>query len=295
MADNSDKFALDLRAVIYATDFSLYSQNAGFYASRIAESFRTKLLVAHAFTLSQAAMEVEMDHLLVSQQRRDLSFLLSRKAAQLSSPSVEAIPMLLEGDPKKAIPRLAEQQAPCLIVLGTHGGGWIERELIGSAAEKILRSTCWPSLTVGPQVRAASSTAIPFKRILFATDFTPEATNAGLYAIAFAKMFEAELNVLNVVSEDAFKHPERLSEQRARFYDGLDKRALDQSKEYRDPKTYIEVGKAGDRILEHIRERSIDLLVLGMRLTSHLGLEMRTSGAFQLILGAECPVLTVSV
>lgn len=295
MADDDNKSALDLRTVIYATDFSLYSQNAGFYAARIAEGFGVKLLVAHAFTLSQAAMEVEIDHLLVSQQRRDLSFLLSRKAAQLSSPSIEAIPMLLEGDPKKSIPWLAEQQAPCLIVLGTHGGGWIERELLGSAAEKILRSTCWPSLTVGPQVRAASSSAIPFKNVLFATDFTPEATNAGLYAIAFAKVFEAELDVLNVVSEDAIKHPERLSEQRARFYDALDIRAPGHLKKYRDSKTYVEVGRAGDRILEHIRERSIDLLVLGMRLTSHLGLEMRTSGAFQLILGAECPVLTVSV
>ena len=295
MAEDGGKFAQDLRTVIYATDFSLYSQNAGFYAARIAEAFNVKLLVAHAFTLSQAAMEVEIDHLLVSQQRKELSFLLSRKAMLLSSPSIDAIPMLLEGDPKKAIPSLAEQQAPSLIVLGTHGGGWIEREIIGSVAEKILHSTCRPSLTVGPHVRAASAIDSPFKKILFATDFTPEAASAGFYAIAFAKVFDVQVDVLNVVPEDAIKAPERLSEQKARFYDALDKWAPNHAKEFCDPRTYVGVGRARDRILQHIRERSIDLLVLGMRLTSHLGLELRTPGAFQLILGAECPVLTVRV
>jgi hypothetical protein len=34
-------------------------------------------------------------------------------------------------------------------------------------------------------------------------------------------------------------------------------------------------------------------LVLGIRKTSHLGMEMRTSAAFQIIVGAECPVLTI--
>jgi hypothetical protein len=33
--------------------------------------------------------------------------------------------------------------------------------------------------------------------------------------------------------------------------------------------------------------------VLGLRKTSHLGLEMRTSGAFRIIVDAECPVLTI--
>jgi hypothetical protein len=33
--------------------------------------------------------------------------------------------------------------------------------------------------------------------------------------------------------------------------------------------------------------------VLGIRKTSHLGMEMRTSRAFQMIVDAACPVLTI--
>jgi hypothetical protein len=80
---------LNIRAVIYGTDFTVCSQNAGLYAAYLARFFAAKLLVTHAFTLSQAAMEVEIDGSLMSQQRKDLEVLLEQKA--LAS-GVEAVP-----------------------------------------------------------------------------------------------------------------------------------------------------------------------------------------------------------
>ena len=50
---------------------------------------------------------------------------------------------------------------------------------------------------------------------------------------------------------------------------------------------------AHEQIIDHIRERSIDLLVLGIRKSSHLNVEMRVSRAIQTIVDAECPVLTI--
>ncbi len=159
---------------------------------------------------------------LVSQQRKDLKFLLSRKASTLSRDSVEAMAILLEGDPKEMLPDLADKNAPSLIVLGTHGGGWVEREVIGSVAESILRSTSWPTLTVGPQVPSAASKTLPFQRILYATDFSPAAARAAVYAVSFAETFRAEIDVLNVVPREAINHPDRLDDLRNRFYGALD-------------------------------------------------------------------------
>lgn len=288
-----DKPDLNLTSVVYATDFSLGSQNAGLYSALVAAYFSATLLVAHAFTLSQAASEAEADGGLPSQQRKDLEALLSRKAALLQTGAVEAIPTLLEGDPKDVIPELAEKNAPSLIVLGTHGGGWLEREIIGSVAERILRSSRWPSLTVGPQVKPASSKTLPFERILFATDFTPAAANAAPLAVKFAEVFGARIDVLNVVPEDAIDHPDRLSDLQRQFYRALDEHVPQQAKEFCDPRTFVKVGNAQQRILEHIREHSIDLLVLGIRKTSHLNLKMRISQVFQFMVDAECPVLTI--
>jgi nucleotide-binding universal stress UspA family protein len=284
---------LNLKAIVYATDFSLGAQNAGLYASQLASYFSAQLIVTHAFTLSQAALEVEIDRVLVSQQRKDLKTQLANKAVQLAGQSIEAIPILAEGDPKEVIPDLADKHQPAMIVLGTHGGGRFERGIIGSTAEKVLRSTRWPCLTVGPKVRTATSKALPFERILFATDFSEAATNAALYAVNLAEVFGATIDVLNVIHSGAAVHPERLLDLQRDFYRALDLVVPRQTKEFCNPRTFVEVGKAQEQIIEHVRERSIDLLVLGIRRSSHLSLEMRMSRAFQIIVDAECPVLTI--
>jgi nucleotide-binding universal stress UspA family protein len=293
MPVRGDKPELNLKSIIYATDFSVHAQNAGFYASRIAAYFSAKLLVAHAFTLSQAAMEVEVSDKRFSEQRINLERLLSEEAALLGAGSIEAIPILIEGDPKDVLPGLADSYEPSMIVLGTHGGGRLERDVIGSVAEKILRSTHWPALTVGPLVKPVSEQTFPFTRILFATDFTPGAANAAIYAVTLAEVFGAKIDILNVIRDDAIEHPDRLFELQTRFFSALDRLVPQQAKEFCDPRTYVAVGGAYDQILEHIRERSINLLVLGIRKTSHISMEMRTSGAFQIIVDAECPVLTI--
>lgn len=282
---------LNLNAVIFGTDFSVCSQNAGLYAALMAKYFSAKLFVAHAFILSQAAMEVEIDGALVSQQRRDLQSLLSHKASSLAADSV---PLLLDGEPKDALAKLADEHGPSLLVLGTHGGGWVEREIIGSVAEQILRSTQWPALTVGPQVRRATTGTLPFHRILLATDLTAGAARAAVCAVSLAEAMGTEIDVLNVIESGAVDHPDRLEEIRRRFYDALDAVVPQEAKEFCNPRSFVEVGSAREQILKHIQERSIDLLVLGMQKTSHLGLETRTSRAFQIIVKAECPVLTVT-
>lgn len=288
-----DTQEINLKSVVYATDFSLCSQNAGLYAARIASYFSATLLVTHAFELSQAAMEVEIDPAMVSQQRKDLKSHLSRKAALLGTDSIEAVATLLDGVPQEVIPALADKNAPSMIVLGTHGGGRLERGIIGSTAEKILRSSQWPSLTVGPQVKPVSAQTVPFTRILFATDFTPAAANAAADAVTFADVFGASIDVLHVLQDGAIEHPDRLAELQSRFFSALESLAPEKAKEFREERTFVAVGGAHNQILEHIRARSIDLLVLGIHKTSHLSMEMRTSGAFRIIVDAPCPVMTI--
>ena len=211
----------------------------------------------------------------------------------MSGEGVHAKPVLVEGDPRKALPELADKHAPALIILGTHGGGWIEREIIGSVAESVLRSTCWPVLTVGPQVKSGARRDLRFQHILYATDFTPAAAQAAVYAVRFADAFGANIDLLNVVERESLDRPERLRELSSAFSQAIEKCVPGRAKEFSDPRAFVEVGDAHRRILQHVKDHAIDLLVLGIRKTSHLGVKIRTSGAFQLIVGASCPVLTI--
>lgn len=151
-------------------------------------------------------------------------------------------------------------------MLGTHGGGRIARGLIGSVAEGILRSSRWPGLTVGPQAPSAPEALLPLKRILYATDFTPAATGAAVYAMTIAEAFTAEIDVSNVIPEDV-RNPGEMAGLRTQVYSALDRLVPKRVSEFCDPRTFVEVGTAHEQILSHIRERSIDLLVLGIQKT----------------------------
>ncbi len=284
---------LSIDSVVFATDLLSSSDNAGRYAHLLARYFGAQFIVMHAFLSSQAAREAETLSHLVSRERKDLSTELSRVAHALSEDGVEAVPMLIEGDIPKAIAQLAEKRAPSLVVLGTHGAGRMARGLLGSTADKILRSTPWPCLVVGPQVPKASPHSVPFKHILYATDFTPEAAHAAIYAVTLAEEAHADIDLLNVVPGSMIAHPDRLSNSEKHFQSELDRVIPQQAREFCNPHTFVETGKAHHQILQHIQKHGIDLLVIGVRNSSHLDLEIRISNAFSLVVESPCPVLTI--
>ena len=55
---------------------------------------------------------------------------------------------VLEGSPAREIVAYAERSGADLVVMGTHGRGGINRILIGSVAERVVRSSPVPVLTV---------------------------------------------------------------------------------------------------------------------------------------------------
>ncbi|MCL9816217.1 universal stress protein [Natronocalculus amylovorans] len=55
---------------------------------------------------------------------------------------------VVDGAPSKQIVKYAEREGCDLIVMGTHGRGGIDRLLLGSVAEKVVRGSNIPVLTV---------------------------------------------------------------------------------------------------------------------------------------------------
>ncbi len=294
MAVVNNSPVLQCESVIFATDFSPASQNAGLYASAFSKHTVTNLVVAHAFTLSQAALEVETANPRSSRQRHDLNQELSLTADALAAGRGSTETVLLEGDPREAIPVLAHRRSPALVVLGTHGGGSIERFVLGSTAEGILRHSSEPVLTVGPNVKVLSPGVLKIQRILYATDCSAEAAHAAPVAIALADIFSADLDVLNVVHSSEVNHPDQFHRLQQHFYEAVEAIMPHYAGQVCEPHTFVSVGQPHIEILKHIDEREIGLLILGLRRNAHLGMQNRTSGAFPIIIEAKCPVIAAA-
>jgi nucleotide-binding universal stress UspA family protein len=292
MAGNSPAIQFD--SVIFATDFSRASQNAGLYASAFSRFFVSKLVVAHGFILTQAALEVEVERPLSSQLRIDLSQELARAAQSLQAGRGTTETVLLDGDARKTVPVLAHRRSPALVVLGTHGGGAIDRFILGSTAEGILGNCGEPALAVGPKVNPLAAGPLSIRRVLYASDCTAEAARGAAVAVALACAFSAELDVLNVVRSSDIANPEELSRIQENYYGAIETIMPRSARQLCDPHAFVSLGQPHFRILEHIDERKIDLMILGLRKSKHFGSQSRTSGVFPIIVKARCPVLAVA-
>ena len=144
---------LILKTVLVPTDFSEASESALRYGKAMAEAFGASLHVVHVMEdlLAHAwAAEVYVSSMpqlrdeIEKESRQRLGALLTDEERK----KFRAETALLAGNPFLEIIRYARAHAVDLIVMGTHGRGPIAHMLLGSVAEKVVRKSPCPVLTV---------------------------------------------------------------------------------------------------------------------------------------------------
>jgi nucleotide-binding universal stress UspA family protein len=191
-----------------------------------------------------------------------------------------------------------------LLVVGTHGRTGVEKLLLGSKAEEILRLAPCPVLTVGPKIGGrAKLTAIeddgknltPVEisvgQIVYATDFSPESLAAAPLATSVAQEFQAKLTLLHVIEKHKDQTlPIDLALQR------LEKLVPGDASVWCSPRPTVQIGPPADCILQEALDTRADLIVLGVRVASgNLGAatHLPWATAHKVIAQAHCPVLTI--
>jgi nucleotide-binding universal stress UspA family protein len=90
------------------------------------------------------------DERLLQELRRSGQLLLRAAVAQVPG-GIQAIQMLLEGDPAETIIEAAKQWRADVIVLGSDSRGRLAHFLLGSTADSVIRRAPCPVLTVRQQ------------------------------------------------------------------------------------------------------------------------------------------------
>lgn len=287
-----DRPQLSFENVVFATDFSKHSEVAGQYAGLFAQHTGAWLVAMHAFIPLRPAITVEMEGFTASEQRATAEKMLEEIAAKLAPAGTRWRTLLVEGEPEEMTACIQKFTGSTLVVLGTQGKGRIRHHLIGSTAEEVLRTLSCPVMTVGPHV-APPGTAISFKNILYATDFSPEAMKAAVYAVTLAQAFGAHLHILNVLTLDDVSSVKELHEKQRGFHRELNKLVPEEAKVFMEPSSYVELGEVRERILEHAKENKIDLIVIGPRSSDKVKMPFGRGLTYRLIAEAECPVMTL--
>jgi len=285
-----------LNNILFLTDFSGASERALLFVREIAGEYGANVSVLHVLVPDvltymtpdspSAAIELQKESALAEMQRVETQLAgIPNKAVVLAGKEVWAT---LE-------PMLKEDQFD-LIVLGTRGRTGLPKLLLGSTAEEVFRRSRVPVMTIGPSVRRDDRNGARWERVVFASDFTPESLTAAPYAISFAEENDAQLTLLHVIEvwgqrKEGNKQGLTVAEAMHQLHEIV---PLEAGLGCR-PETVVEHGEPAAKILEVAKQRKADLIVLGLRGTSHvLAVSHRErSVAHMIVAHASCPVLTV--
>ena len=287
-----NQIAVTLDTILLATDFSPSAETAKMYAQALAERYQSRVRVMHVVSLT-AAFENSDAGVSIDFFRRLGEESLGRLKKELDAEHIRAEAVLCEGtDPAAEILRAAQGALVNLLVIGTRGHKGVARLVLGSTAEELIHQAGCPILTIGPGV-PPPQLPVSFQRIVYATDFSPEAAKACVFALSFAQDFGAHLYLCHVLPDPEGSGQMNDQELNDRFVSALQRLVPDVAREWCEPECVLEHGFAADGILLLAQRVKADLIVLGTRRTSHWFNNFKTGVAFQVISGSTCPVLTI--
>jgi nucleotide-binding universal stress UspA family protein len=282
--------AVSLDTILFATDFSAGAEIARLYVQALAGRYQSQVRLLHVVDLRAAFKGVGAD-LSIDIFRKHGQESLARLANELVSQKIRVETVLGEGiDPAHEILQVAQDRSIDLLVIGTRGHKGLARLVLGSTAEELIHRVPCPILAIGPGVKVPRQ-PLELQRIIYATDFSPEAAKACVFATSFAQDFGAHLYLCHVLPEHS--HSMNDQELNERFIHELQKLVPDVAREWCEPECVLEHGVAAEGILLLAQRLQADLIVLGTRKTSHWYDNFKTGVAFQVISGSPCPVLTI--
>lgn len=144
----------DIRRIVCATDFSEASKRAYEYAVDLAAKLGAAVSVIHAYqipayTLPDGMVEVPVE--VESSVRERLNEQLQEFTRGIDTKGVSIDAHLLDGVPYVEITHAARELKADLVVIGTHGRTGLAHLLLGSVAERVVRTCEAPVLTIrGP-------------------------------------------------------------------------------------------------------------------------------------------------
>jgi nucleotide-binding universal stress UspA family protein len=196
-------------------------------------------------------------------------------------------------NPAAAIVEYAKGVCADMIVTGANGRRGLEKAILGSCAEGIIRNAHCPVLTVGPKAKPASRGPLSFQTILFATDFGSAFAKKAALAFRFAQDNIAKIYLCHVMEKPDKNITDTLS-MRLQFESELERLIPVSAYDWCEPEVIVESGEVAPHILSLAKQVKADLIILGTKRSATWFTHLVDGTVGKILLSAECPVMTVS-
>lgn len=142
---------IELKKILYPTDFSSYAAAARPYAVELAKKFGAEIMIMNVLMSPSYAVSPEFAVDLTKIQK-DMQTAAEANLEEVrklvAKEGVPARTILEIGSPFAEIVHTAKSEKADLIVMATHGHGAVKHMLLGSTAERVVRKAPCPVLTI---------------------------------------------------------------------------------------------------------------------------------------------------
>ncbi|MGQ9569882.1 MAG: universal stress protein [Thermodesulfovibrionales bacterium] len=143
---------MDIKSILFPTDFSEGSSVALEYAIDLAKRYNAKLYIIHVIYDVIKAAGWYVPHVSVDEMYKDLEKGAKKEIERFGLEEMRGLKgverNVIKGMPHEAIVKFAKENKVDLIVMGTHGRKGVGRILFGSTAAQVVRFAPCPVLTV---------------------------------------------------------------------------------------------------------------------------------------------------
>jgi len=148
------------KRILFATDLSESSRAAFAFALDMARTLQAEILAMHALggpmlSAGEFGMSLQVEKQAVEEVRRRLECLVTE--GNREGIAVEAL--IADGPAASQILKAADENDADMILLPIESKGIIERALLGTTAERVVREATMPVLSVPVQVEAQRENA----------------------------------------------------------------------------------------------------------------------------------------
>jgi len=233
--------------------------------------------------------------------REEVLEALHRAAKAAGAPPSRIAAVAEAGGVVRAIVDRAISDGIDLLVIGTHGRSGFDRVLLGSVAERVIRTSPCPVLTVPPKA-SESVASLAMRKILCPVDFSPSSLVGIGVALDLARQTEGTVTLLHAVEWPTDGEPRShahfaVPEYRQYLVDDARERlhavVADESRTWCDIEEVVVTGQAKQQILTVAAQMGAELIVMGAQGRDGMGLRLFGSTTERVVREALCPVLTV--
>ena len=257
---------IQLKNILYLTDFSEPSAAALSFAASIAREYESTIRAFHVLVpVMYPYTPVELVDAAAAMQEECVKRSMQWLAAQLTGLPHNTVVERGAGV-WRTVERALKEYHIDLIVLGTHGRTGAGKLLLGSVAEEVFRRSRVPVLTIGPWFMRIHTPMRTSNGFCSPRISHPSHIVAVRYAIALAEEHQAQLILLHIIPERPTDIAGKQNEDNvanARYE--LERVVPSDAVWWWQPDTVVEYGEPAERILEIAKQLGADLIVLGVR------------------------------